>query len=49
MEAIMRERERKEQEARKQKGNLGQKEADLEQRSESELEHMGELSEEKNK
>ncbi len=45
----MTERERKEQEARKQKGNFGQDEAKREERSESELERMGELTKEKNK
>ncbi len=42
------EQERKDQ-AAQQKGNLGQKEAEIEKRKESELEHMGERSQEQNK
>jgi len=41
------EQERKNQ-AAKQKGNLGQKEAELEKQKESELEHMGGRSREEN-
>jgi len=35
---------RREQTAKKQQGNLGQKDAEQQQRSDSELSHMGELS-----
>jgi len=45
----MTEQERNEREAHKEKGNFGQDEAKQEERRDSELKHMGELSKKKNK